>query len=139
MMHVIHFADLEDMVPELILEEKIRLTKIKSIEGQTQQGVMIEVIGIHVRQIQDDRVFSWMYPIARYRTNRGEPLEESDETAMTEGWVKAEEIAKLIVNRLLDKDMYKVRPGIVDIGEASPLAGYWSLLDDVEEDQTEEE
>ena len=115
------------------------MTKIKSYEGQTAQGLVHEVIGVHVRQIRGNKVFAWMYPVARYRTNRGQPLEKQDEEAMISGWERAEEITELIIKRLLDKGTYKIRPGIIDLGQAMPLAGYWSLLDDEEEEEDQPE
>ncbi len=139
MTFVIQYADLEDMILELDTTEKVRLTKIKSYEGQNAQGLVSEVIGIHVRQIRGDKVFAWMYPVARYRTNRGQPLEPQDEETMIAGWERAEEVSKLIVTRLLNEDTFKIRPGIIDLGQAMPLAGYWSLLDDEEEEEDQPE
>ncbi len=136
MTFIIQYADLEDMIKELNPLEKVRITKIKSYEGATSQGLVFEVIGIHVRQIRDNRLFTWMYPVARYQTNQGVPINDEHEKLVREGWDRAEEVQNLIVDRLLNEDTFMIRPGIIDMGEITPLAGFWSLLDD-EESQSE--
>ena len=135
MTHVIHFGDLEEMIPELSPIERVRLAKIKTIEGQTKQGAFVEVIGVHVRQIQGDRIFCWMFPAARYRTSNGEPLEPADQELMIGGWQMAEHIARMIEDRLLNTDTFKIRPGIIDLGDKVPLPGYWSELTDEDMDK----
>jgi len=139
MTHVIHFADLEDMITELNPIEKVRLAKMKTVEGQDKLGVIYEVIGLHLRQIQGDTVLSWMYPAARYRTSRGEPLEPEDKELQENGWQYVAHIEELVANRLLDEDTFKIRPGLIDLQGTVPLAGYWSLLDDQNEDEDQPE
>ena len=130
MTHVVHFADLEEMIIELDPFEKVRVGSFKTIEGQDEKGVVYEVIGVHVRQIQGDRILSWMFPASRYRMSGGDPLEETDRVNMISGWEMADHVKQLVEDHLLHTDTFKIRAGVIDLGNKIPLPGYWSALND---------
>lgn len=131
-MTVIHFMDLEDMIPELSKDHVVRMnTQIKRIHIIIDRPDMsLNEIAVCVRQVVDNTIYSWMTVVGQYESYRGEPFMPQDTEIMLRSIDECERIENLITERLLAQipDLI-IRRGIVDLGISNDQAGFWSFMD----------
>lgn len=131
-MTVIHFMDLEDMIPELSKDHVVRMnTQIKRIHIIIDRPDMsLNEIAVCVRQVVDNTIYSWMTVVGQYESYRGEPFMPQDTEIMLRSIDECERIEYLITERLLAQipDLI-IRRGIVDLGISNDQAGFWSFMD----------
>ena len=130
-MTVIHFMDLEDMIPELSTNDIVRMnTQIKYIPTVSgRPGVSLSEVGVYVRQNVLYDTYSWMIPVGQYEMYEGKPFTMADEDIRIKAEEESKRIEDLITERLLAHAEFDIRPGIIDLGISTDHAGYWSLLD----------
>lgn len=139
-MTVIHFLDLEDMIPELDPVYKVRINKqVLPVYTYVETPDMSIVhVCLSVRQLRKGGIVSWMIATGEYETYRNNPHTDNDEEAAKLAWTELERIEGLIEKRLLEQDdAFKIRPGLIDLG-TSPMAGVWSELGQIKEEVIED-
>lgn len=130
-MTVIHFLDLEDMIPELHPARIVRVNKeVYAIHTFVDNpDASIYQISLSVRQTNDEGTLSWMIATGQYETLNGKPIGDNDIAAQAGGWTEVEKIEEKVTERLLAQNNdFKIRPGIIDLGSAGPMLGIWSYL-----------
>lgn len=134
----IHFAELEDMIPELDVARVVRMTAIAhniTAYDDDPRAVRIRVF-LYVRQLgPDNTVLSWAMPIGKpLDTYEGVALDTAEDQQLEELWKYASAVENLIYARLLDQNaMFDIRDGLISIGSSGDdLAGYWRFLDTID-------
>ena len=123
-MGVIHFRDLDDLVAELEPGQVVRVDMLQITEGTFRPRLDVDIVGIgvHVRAFNaDGHILSCYIPVARVQMMGHTPLDKGYD----EAWERAEGLAKRVVGYLADRG-FDPRPGLIDLGDARPLAGGWS-------------
>ena len=130
-MTVIHFMDLEDMIPELSKDHVVRMnTQIKRIHIIVDRPDMsLNEIGVYVRQVVDNTIYSWMIAVGQYEVYRGDPFTPQDTEIFTRAMEECKQIEDRITERLFAQADFEIKSGIVDLGISSDQAGYWSFMD----------
>lgn len=136
MPHVIHFVDLEEMIPEL--EEKpIRMSTVAVPVGQYSDmpdAVRVRTY-LYVRQITPQNiVLSWCMPIGEIIDMiRGQPMDAMQEAKADAVWEQADTIENLVRQRIkMENEEFDIRAGIISIGSDEAITGYWSELESPE-------
>lgn len=142
-MTVVHFADLENMLDELVEGPPIRVVRLVTpIETIADTPGMAQVqIGVHVRQdIPGLQLFAWMMPVGDvYTIYDNKPVGDPEQDKAEGAWQAADEILAMVVSRLkTHNENFVIRPGIIDLGNIVSFVGYWSLLETVEEEEEPE-
>lgn len=145
MPNVIHFLDLEDMIPELDKDFPIRMAVQTSMvhtyddmpnaARYSTNIVLRQILGI-------TGIYSWMIQVGEFDMADGKPMTDEDVAAFEGSAETVAEIAEKIEERLLaTNDAFKIRPGLIDIGSAQSMKGTWSYLnlEEVLTDGTDEE
>lgn len=136
MPHVIHFVDLEEMIPELDKSEDspVRASTVAVPVGSYSD--MPDAIRVrtylYVRQItRNNTVLSWCMPIGEIiDMMRGQPMDQTQQEKADEIWQQAEDIESLVHQRIkLEDEAFDIRAGIISIGSDEAITGYWSELE----------
>ncbi len=125
-MGIIHFADLDEMLAELSDGQIVRVSVLDVTEGTAEKyGIRLASIGVHVRAFNDDgHVLSCYIPVKRLQViGRVPPAAQRGE--YDSAWNDAENEAAR-VRAYLTQRGFEVRPGVIDLGDARPMAGGWN-------------
>jgi hypothetical protein len=130
-MTVIHFMDLEDMIPELSKDDIVRInTQIKRVHIIIDRPDMsVNEVGLYVRQVVGNTIYSWMTVVGQYESYKGNPFTTQDTEIMVKSIEECERMEDLVTERLLAQADFIIRPGIVDLGISNDQAGFWSFMD----------
>jgi len=127
-MGVIHFGDLEELVEELPEGHVVRVAVLDVSEGVSREdGIRLAGIGVHVRAFASDHVLACYIPTARLQMIGRAVLSDpgGDKQAYAQAWERAEAEGARIREYLAGRG-FDVRPGVIEIGDARPLAGNWN-------------
>jgi len=128
-MGVIHFGDLDEMLNELQSGQTVRVAVLDVTERAfNKYGVRRAAIGVHVRAFASEHILSYYIPVAALQIVGGVPHREHGQfQEYSEAWDKANCRAEQ-VKAYLTQQGFEVRPGVIDLGNARPLAGGWSQI-----------
>jgi hypothetical protein len=120
---VIHFGELDELLAEVLPHQCLRVQTLELKKGTADQhGVYLAAIGTHVRVLTDETILCCH--IRTGHTNKVGNMPLSSEEQYLALWDKAEAEAEAVRDHLRAQGL-RVRPGIIDIGEARPVSGTW--------------
>lgn len=123
-MGLVQFMNLDEMVAELTPGQVVRVESLEIMRGVSKQGISVAELGVHVRAFNDDgHVLSCCLPIRQTQMICGKPLGAEEEHR--QAWDEAMALA-VHVRLYLGNELFNVRSGVIDIGEAKLLTAYWS-------------
>lgn len=122
---VITFFDLDQMLEEVEIGCTVRAQETV----MTEPAGMIEHVkaAIHVRAVSGSNVLVCMIPIGSYQAIQGKAL--GDETAPKRIQDRLDR-AKAAISDYLTGRGFLVRPGLIDVANATIPRGTWAGLDD---------
>jgi len=105
-------------------------------EGVSRDGVRLAGLGVHVRAFAGDgHVLACYIPTARLQMIGGTVLSDpgGDKRVYAVAWERAKAEGARVREYLVGRG-FDVRPGVIEIGDARPLAGGWSTGEGGERD-----
>jgi len=141
-MGLIQFSDLAELCEELPachttchevrrqreVADVVRVAVLKTTAGLDKRlGIRLVGIGVHVRAFDaEGHILACYVPAAMVRMMGDTCLDDPGGTKGTyeAAWQKARALGNRVREHLAGRGL-TVRPGIIDIGEARPLAGGW--------------
>ena len=127
-MGVIHFADLDELIEELVEGQTVRVAVLDLTESISKDyGIRQAGIGVHVRAFDGDgHVLACYVQVVCLQMIGNTALSDpGGGKPYSAAWEKAEGEAGRVRKYLAGRG-FDVRPGVIEIGDARPLAGDWS-------------